>query len=76
MLGLENVTYQHEHGRWVIWDNDSSKAEQLKNYDPYLIVYLYDKDTETYTRYTKTIKHQKPHMKHGKLTYEEEYIEI
>lgn len=76
MLGLENVSYQQEKGRWVVWDGDNGKAEQLKNFDPYLIVYLYDKETETYTRYTKIVKHQKPHMRHGKLTYEEELIEI
>lgn len=75
-LGLKNVSFEQEKGRWVIWDGDSSSAEQLKNLDPYAIIYLYDEETKTYTRFTTTVKHQKPTMKHGILTYEEEIIEI
>ncbi len=75
-LGLTNVSFENKNDRWVVWDGDASKAEQLKNLDPYAIVVLYDRETETYTRYTTTVKHQKPTMKNGQLTYEEEIIEI
>ena len=62
--------------RYVVWDGDESKAEQLKQLYPYMPVYLYDSESGEYTRYTIEIKHRKPHMKNGRLLYSEQTVEI
>lgn len=46
------VQYQEWTGRWIVWDNDRAKAEQLKQMMPHAYVFLYDREHDTYTRYT------------------------
>lgn len=75
-LPFDNIEYDHGRGIWVVTDNDTSTAEQIKILHPFDPVYLYDPDTKKYTRFTINYTHRKPHMSNGKLIYTEETIEI
>jgi len=69
-----NATYENHKGRWIVENNaDAETIKQLHPYDP---VFIYDRKTGKYTRYTIKYKHKKPHMHHGKLIYETETKEI
>ena len=73
---FENVSFELDKNRWVVWDNDAGKAADIKKLHPFDAVYLYDKITKKYTQYTIEYIYRKPHMKNGKLIYEEETIEV
>lgn len=70
------VEYQHWTGRWIVWDGDRSKAEQLKQMMPYAYVFLYDRATDTYTRFTIDYLVPKMTMKNGRFIEEFELAKI
>jgi hypothetical protein len=61
------VQYQEWTGRWIVWDNDRAKAEQLKQMYPTAYVYLYDREHDTYTRYTIDLLIPKQTMHNGRF---------
>jgi len=66
------VEYQPWTGRWIIWDNDRSKAEQLKQMMPHAYIFLYDREHDTYTRYTVDLLIPKMTMQNGRFIEEYE----
>lgn len=74
---MENVTYENHLGCWVIWDNDISKAEQVKRLHPEDNVMLYNPETGEKTRYIIEIEMRRPHMHAGKFIHKDkEKIEV
>jgi len=67
---FRQVWYQPWCGRWVVWDGDRAKAEQLKQMMPHAYVFLYDKEHDTYTRYTTDILVPKMTIHNGQFVEE------
>jgi hypothetical protein len=70
--GLTNVSFHRGMGGWVIWDGDLSTADATKQLHPYDPVFLYDRETKQYTRYTVEVPDRKRIMKNGKFVYVDE----
>jgi len=73
---FRQVEYQPWTGRWIIWDNDRTKAEQLKQMMPHAYVFLYDRTADTYTRFTIDYLVPKMTMKNGRFVEEFEVAKI
>ena len=73
----EHVTYVPEKDAFICWDGKSSTAQEVKNLHPEDTVFLFDREKQSYTRFTIEIKIPKPIIHNGKLVYEEgETIEV
>ena len=73
---FENTYFDENTNRWIVTNNDSGLAAQLKQLYPYVPVYLYDQKTKKYTQYTIEHVSRTPHMANGRLLYSEETIKI
>lgn len=67
---FRQVIYEPWAGRWVIMDGDRAKAEQLKQMMPYAYVFLFDKETQVYTRFTIDVMVPKMTMHNGQFVEE------
>jgi hypothetical protein len=67
---FRQVVYDYPTGRWIVLDNDRGKAEQLKQMMPTVPVFLYNKTTNTYTRFTIDLLIPKMTMKDGHFVEE------
>ena len=67
---ITNTQWMPEFDAYVIWDNDISKAEMIKQLYPDVHVLLFNSTTKQYTPYTITFTIRDPTMVNGRFVNE------